>query len=450
MALTSVGLGSGLDINGIVSALVKSESDPKVAKFDVQEGAISAEISALGTLKSSLSEFQDSLKFLADPESFDSNSISLSTKDYLTATIDETAVNGSYSLKVDQLAVSQKVGSSAVTALDTGTLNFAVAGENFDVDVTAEDTLESLVAKINNSEDNVGVTATIVTSDAGAQLVLTSNETGTANNITVTAIDTGAGTVLADTFAMSELQTAKDSIIYIDGLKLTSSSNKIEGAISGVTLELKDADIDKTTTLKVEKDTKSLKSGIESFVKAFNALSKTLTDLTSYDADTKKAAVLQGDALPRSIQSQLRGALSSVYDTESGSLSLAALGITTQRDGSLAIDDDVLDAALSDNLDNMKEMFTNETTGVMAKLDGKLDPYVNTGGIIDGRDTSLDGRLDRLTDQREDFALKMQSLTARLYKQYNKMDALIGSLNSQSNDIKARLDSLPGLVRDSK
>ncbi|MBL4817211.1 MAG: flagellar filament capping protein FliD [Shewanella sp.] len=450
MALTSVGLGSGLDINGIVSALVKSESDPKVAKFDVQEGAISAEISALGTLKSSLSEFQDSLKFLADPESFDSNSISLSTKDYLTATIDETAVNGSYSLKVDQLAVSQKVGSAAVTALDTGTLNFAVGGENFDVEVTAEDTLESLVAKINNSEDNVGVTATIVTSDAGAQLVLTSNETGTANNITVTAIDTGAGTVLADTFAMSELQTAKDSIIYIDGLKLTSSSNKIEGAISGVTLELKDADIDKTTTLKVEKDTKSLKSGIESFVKAFNALSKTLADLTSYDAETKKAAVLQGDALPRSIQSQLRGALSSVYATESGSLSLAALGITTQRDGSLAIDDDVLDAALSDNLDNMKEMFTNETTGVMAKLDGKLDPYVNTGGIIDGRDTSLDGRLDRLKDQREDFALKMQSLTARLYKQYNKMDALIGSLNSQSNDIKARLDSLPGLVRDSK
>ena len=450
MALTSVGLGSGLDINGIVSALVKSESDPKVAKFDVQEGAISAEISALGTLKSSLSEFQDSLKFLADPESFDSNSISLSTKDYLTATIDETAVNGSYSLKVDQLAVSQKVGSAAVTALDTGTLNFAVAGENFDVEVTAEDTLESLVAKINNSEDNVGVTATIVTSDAGAQLVLTSNETGTANNITVTAIDTGAGKVLAETFAMSELQTAKDSIIYIDGLKLTSSSNKIEGAISGVTLELKDADIDKTTTLKVEKDTKSLKSGIESFVKAFNALSKTLSDLTSYDAETKKAAVLQGDALPRSIQSQLRGALSSVYATESGSLSLAALGITTQRDGSLAIDDDVLDAALSDNLDNMKEMFTNETTGVMAKLDGKLEPYVNTGGIIDGRDTSLDGRLDRLKDQREDFALKMQSLTARLYKQYNKMDALIGSLNSQSNDIKARLDSLPGLVRDSK
>ena len=450
MALTSVGLGSGLDINGIVSALVKSESDPKVAKFDVQEGAISAEISALGTLKSSLSEFQDSLKFLADPESFDSNSISLSTKNYLTATIDETAVNGSYSLKVDQLAVSQKVGSAAVTALDTGTLNFAVAGENFDVEVTAEDTLESLVAKINNSEDNVGVTATIVTSDAGAQLVLTSNETGTANNITVTAIDTGAGKVLAETFAMSELQTAKDSIIYIDGLKLTSSSNKIEGAISGVTLELKDADIDKTTTLKVEKDTKSLKSGIESFVKAFNALSKTLSDLTSYDAETKKAAVLQGDALPRSIQSQLRGALSSVYATESGSLSLAALGITTQRDGSLAIDDDVLDAALSDNLDNMKEMFTNETTGVMAKLDGKLEPYVNTGGIIDGRDTSLDGRLDRLKDQREDFALKMQSLTARLYKQYNKMDALIGSLNSQSNDIKARLDSLPGLVRDSK
>ncbi len=454
MALTSVGLGSGLDINGIVSALVKAESDPKVAKFDAQEGRITAEISALGTLKSSMSDFQDSLKFLSDPKSFDSNSITLSNNDYASATVDETAVKGSYSLQVEQLAVSQKVGTIAVAdvtaPLDTGSLNFAVDGKDFDVEVTAEDTLQSLVTKINEDENNVGVTATIVNSDAGAKLVLTSNETGTANNITVTATDTGAGTVLADTFAMSELQAAKDSIVYVDGLKLTSSSNKVEGAIAGVTLNLKDADMSKTTTLSVEKDTSSIKGGIQAFVEAYNALAKSMSGLTSYNAETKTAAVLQGDALPRSIQSQLRGALSSAYPAGTGEQSLAAMGITTQRDGTLKIEDKVLSEALKGDLDNMKEMFTNETTGLMPKLDKILDSYIGTGGIIDGRDNSLDGQIDRIKDQRAEHTRKMAALEARLYKQYNAMDAVVGNLNRQSADLKSRLDALPGLVRKTK
>jgi flagellar hook-associated protein 2 len=224
MGLTSVGLGSGLDINGIVKALVTSEKAPKVARFDSTEGAITAEISALGALKSTLSKFQESFDFLSKTDSFDSQSASLSKSTYVSASVTNDAVPGSYSLAVEQLAQSQKVGSLAVTdvtaPLDEGSLNFAVDGESFDIAVTTDDTLQSLVTKINAADDNVGVTATIVNSDNGAQLVLTSNKTGSANNMSVTATDTGAGTVLADTFAMTELQPAKDSIIYIDGLNL--------------------------------------------------------------------------------------------------------------------------------------------------------------------------------------------------------------------------------------
>jgi flagellar hook-associated protein 2 len=451
MGLTSVGLGSGLDINGIVSALVSSEQAPKVAQFDSKQGAITAEISALGSLKSTLSEFQDSLSFLSKTDSFDSQSVSLSKSTYLSASVSNDAVSGSYNVAVEQLAESQKVGSLAVSdvtaPLDKGSLNFAVDGESFDIAVTTDDTLQSLVTKINAADDNVGVTATIVNSDAGAQLVLTSNKTGTANNITVAATDTGAGTVLADTFAMTELQPAKDSIVYIDGLKLTSSSNTVEGAIAGVTLNLKDADIAKATTLTVAQNTSSVKTGIKAFVESFNAMSKTIADLTSYNADTKQAAVLQGDSLPRGIQSQLRGVISSAFSTSNGNLSLASIGITTTRSGTLEINDDILTAALKNNVAGIKEMFTTEDTGVAAKLDGYLDSYVGTGSIIDSRDSSLDRSLDRLSDQRESFARKMSAFEARLFKQYNYMDLIVGQLSTQSSDLQSRLDSLPGLVR---
>jgi flagellar hook-associated protein 2 len=451
MGLTSVGLGSGLDINGIVSALVSSEQAPKVAQFDSKQGAITAEISALGSLKSALSEFQDSLSFLSKTDSFDSQSVKLSQSTYLSASVSNDAVSGSYNVAVEQIAESQKVGSLAVSdvtaPLDEGSLNFAVDGNSFDIAVTADDTLQSLVTKINAADDNVGVTATIVNSDAGAQLVLTSNKTGTANNMSVTATDTGAGTVLADTFAMTELQPAKDSIVYIDGLKLTSSSNKVEGAIAGVTLNLKDADIAKPTTLTVAQNTSSVKTGIKAFVESFNAMSKTISDLTSYNADTQKAAVLQGDSLPRGIQSQLRGVMSSAFSTSNGNLSLASIGITTTRSGTLEIDDDILNDALKNNVAGIKEMFTTEDTGVAAKLDGYLDSYVGTGSIIDSRDSSLDRSLDRLSDQRESFARKMSAFEDRLFKQYNYMDLIVGQLSAQSDSLQSRLDSLPGLVR---
>lgn len=451
MGLTSVGLGSGLDINGIVSALVGSERDPKVAEFNSKEGEITSEISALGSLKSALSTFQDSLDFLSKAESFESNQTSLSQRDYLSATVDDTAVAGSYNISVEQLAESQKVGTIAVAdvtaALDEGTLNFAVDGEDFDIEVTTEDTLQTLVAKINDSEDNIGVTATIVNSDAGAQLVLTSDETGIANNITVTATDTGAGTVLADTFAMTELQEAKDSIIYVDGLKLTSSSNEITNAIDGVTLNLKDADVAETTKLTVSKNTGAVETAIGEFVGAYNEMMETIGGLTSYNADTEQAAVLQGDALPRGIQSQIRNVISSAFSTSSGNLSLASLGVTTTRSGTLEIDDDILQDALKNDMSDIKDMFSAENSGFVAKMTGYLDAYTETGGVIDSRDSALDGRLDRLNSDRESFALKMSALEARLYKQYNQMDLIVGQLTSQSADLQARLDSLPGVVR---
>lgn len=450
MGLTSVGIGSGMDINGIVSALVQAESAPKVAQFDADEGKLNTKISALGSLKSALTEFQDSLKKLTEPETFIARKTQVSTSNYISAKADENAVAGSYKIEVEQLAESQKLGSTpvadATAALGEGSLTLGVDGADFTVDIAADDSLETVMQKINDAEDNVGVTATIINGDNGPQLVMTSDKTGTDKQITVTATDTGGGTGLTDTFTMTELSAAKDAVLYVDGLKVTSSSNSVENVITGVNISLTDADLSKSTTLTISADTDSVEESIEGFVESYNALMETVSTLSGYNAETEVAGVLQGDSMIRSIQSQLRGVLSSSYDSEDGTTMLANIGIKTTQQGTLEIDEKILEEALENDMSQIRDMFSTEDTGLAARLDGLVENYVQTGGTIDSRDETLDNQISRITDSREQLTRKMVSYEARLLKQFNAMDLIVANLSAQSADLSSRLASLPGVV----
>ena len=453
MGLTSVGIGSGMDINGIVTALVQAESSGKIAKFDVNEGKLNAQISGIGSLKSSLSDFQDKLKALGKPETFGSQKVSTSTKDYLTATVDETAVSGKYQVKVEQLAQSQKIGSAVVadktSPIGEGSLTIGVGSDDtFDIDVSATDSLTDIMDKINNADNNTDVTATIINGELGPQLVLGSKKTGEDNVISVTATDIG-GTGLTDTFTMTELTAAKNAIAYIDGVKVVSQSNDIDEAITGVSLSLSDADIDKTTTITVSKDTAKTKSAINGFVESYNTLMTTIQDLTRYDPETEQAGILQGDSLPRSLQSQLRGMLSSGYDTTSdGSLMLTNLGIKTTKEGLLEVDSDKLTEAIENDSGSITEMFTTEGSGLAGKMDTLVDSYLKSGGVIAGRDETLNSQLSRLDDSRTQLDTRMNAYRERLLKQFNAMDLVVANLNSQSSMLTERLNSLPGVVKD--
>ncbi|WP_299495206.1 flagellar filament capping protein FliD [uncultured Shewanella sp.] len=454
MPITSVGIGSGMDINGIVSALVGAESAPKTAKFDVDEGKYNAQISAVGSIKSAVSEFQTAIEALTDANTFLTQKSSLSKSTYLSSSVDETAVSGSYQLQVKQLAESHKIGSASVSdssaVLGEGNINIDVNGEHFDIEVALDDTLESVMNKINTSDDNTGVTATIINGDNGPQLIMTSNDTGTDNQITVVGSDSDGGTGISDTFTMTELSSAKDAIMTIDDIEVTSSSNTVENAITGVTFTLKEADVDETTVLKIEPNTSGVKSQINTFVESYNALITTISGLSGYNAETQQAGILQGDALPRSMQSQLRGLMSDGYDTPNGSLTLASIGVTTTLDGTLEIKDDLLDSALESGLTDISALFSTEESGLAVKLDSFATSYVQAGGILDARDNTLDNQLTRLSDTREQFALKMAAYEARLFKQYNAMDLVVGNLNSQSNQLQERLNSLPGVVSNNE
>ncbi|WOT06243.1 flagellar filament capping protein FliD [Shewanella youngdeokensis] len=447
MGLTSVGIGTGMDINGIVAALVDAESAPKVASFDATEKEIEAEISAMGTLKSALTSFQESLEELTDPDTFIARKVDVSSSSYISAEADGTAVEGSYKIEVEQLAESQKLGSMPVddasAAIGEGSLTLAVDGEEFIVDVAEGDSLETIMQKINDAEDNIGITATIITGDSGPQLVMTSDETGTAKQITVTADDT-SGSGLSDTFTMTELSAAKDAILYVDGLKVTSGSNTVENVITGVTLTASDADLSKSTTLSISADTGTVQKSIEGFVESYNSLMSKISSMTAYNADTDTAGVLQGDSMVRSIQSQLRGVLSSTYDSEDGATMLANLGVKTTQTGTLEIEEDKLTSALENDMTQIRDMFATEDTGLAARIDGVLDFYVQTGGTIDSRDETLDSQMSRLTDSREQLETKMASYESRLLDQFNAMDLLVANLSAQSADLATRLASLPG------
>ncbi|USD38619.1 flagellar filament capping protein FliD [Ferrimonas sp. SCSIO 43195] len=451
MGLTAVGLGSGLDINGIVKALVDTEKLPKEASLNSKEATVQAEISAVGSIKSAMTTFQDSLEKLSDPTEFNQRKVSRNQVDFLSAKADDTAVTGSYNVVVEQLAENQKVGSGPVadvtTNLGAGSLDLDVNGKSFSVSVDADDSLQDVMKKINNSEDNVGITATIVTDDTGSRLVMSSDKTGTENQITVTA---SGDTSLTDVFnATTEIQPAKDAIVTIDGLKVTSSSNTLDKAIQGVTLDLTKADVGESTKITISNDDDAVIKNIEAFVEAYNEMMTTVSNLSAYDPNTKTSGALQGDALPRAIQSQMRGLLGNVYDTSDGPKSLSMFGVSSDRYGKLEIDDDKLKESVKDNGAALAEMFTKEDTGLTSKLDSAVDAYVQAGGIIASRDTTLKNQLERIADDRTSLATRMKSYENRLYKQFNAMDAAVASLNSQSADLAARFDALPGFTKKS-
>ncbi|MBW8185154.1 flagellar filament capping protein FliD [Shewanella nanhaiensis] len=453
MALTATGIGSGLDINTIVGVLVDAEKVPKEAIFDKTEKTIDAKVSAIGTLKSALSTFQDALEKLKDGNNINQKSVSTGDSEFLTATADKTAQTGSYNIKVEQLATAHKVAGINVAdpaaAVGEGSLDLTVNGNSFSVDVDAGDSLEDIAKSINDATDNVGVTATIITSDAGSRLVLSSDVEGPDSQITVAATDT-VGTGLNDMFGgvnLTELQEAKPSIIHVDGQKITSQTNDVKGAITGVTLNLTDADINTTSTVKVELDKEGIKENITGFVDAYNSLIESIDKLSAYDTEKKTAAALQGDSMIRSIESQARNLISSRVTVDGETVALYDIGITADRYGKLSVDSTKLDKVIDEDIASIEGLFATDTTGIAVQLDELVEGYVKTGGLIDSRNNAYTSDKQRLDDQREAFSLKMEQLQARLFKQFNAMDLVVGNLNQQAGGIISGLNSLPGVVK---
>ncbi len=450
MPIIASGIGSGLDIGGIVSSLVAAEADPVNSRLNTREITLGSELSALGTLKSALSAFQTNVSKLEDGSTFQVYTASTSNEESFTATANDTAVAGNYSIEVVQLAQSEKLRSIDFTdsaeVIGTGTLDITLGATTFQITIDdTNNTLSDIRNAINAAPDNPGVSASLISVDSGTQLVLTSNEVGASNTITVAAVDDNGGdgfdlTRLA-TANLTSLQSASDAIIEVDSQTVTRGSNNFSDVISGVTFNLTEAQPGTTETLSVVLDDETIKNDIEGFVSNYNTLVGVMRGLSNFDQSTLVAGPLNGDSVIRGIQSNLRQALSN--SVSEGALStLTDLGISLDRSGSLSLDDTVLSERLASNLTDVKQFFSSDT-GMAQAFNAAISGYVDDDGIIDSRSNGLQGRLDNIDDRREVLDRRMVSLESRLLAQFTAMDILVAQLQSTGSFLTQQLANLP-------
>lgn len=482
MAIT--GIGSGMDINGMVKALVNAEAAPKTLQLDRLEKSTTSKVSALGQFKSALSTFQEALGKLNDPALFEKRSATSSKGDIVGISTDAKALSGNYNVQVFNLAQASKVAlagvDNATDTLGSGTLTINVGEESLDIDVT-DASLTDIRDAINAAGEELGLSATIVTDPNGAggsRLVLSSSTSGTGNDISVAVSAEAPEALQALAFAPPSgteaefkpedvdnplaarvISYSRDANFAIDGISMSSAGNTVEGAIEGVTLTLKAAQSEEalsnaeTVNLSVAQDRGGVRKSITDFVDAYNKMLGSVNSLTSVvsvggDDGEPLAAALVGDSSVRSFMNAMRSELTAVSGGE-GIRILADLGITTQRDGTLAVDNATLEKALDSNFEQVNAFFTGEQ-GLMARLEGKIEPYTQTGGILENRTKALQNTLSGVDEQRETLASRLSTLESRLFAQFNAMDMLVSQMSSTSSFLTAQLDSLPGVVNQNK
>ncbi len=457
-SIVSMGIGSGLDVAGIVQQLVAAEAAPVRTRIGQQEARTQSKLSAFGSLKGALADFRDRLEIMASLDSLLSRKATSGNDDLFTVTLANTALPANYSVEVAQLAQAQKLTSGAFTdadtAIGTGTLTIAVGAASFDIEVTTEiNTLAGIRDAINGAVNNSGVAATIVNADAGSYLILSGENTGAGNSmvITQTGGDGGLSALEYDPVnglnSLSESIAAQDALVRIDGFDIISDSNTITGAVDGVTLNLLQADPGNAADLRVENDEAAVRQTIDDFVDSYNKLVESFDRLSSYDAEAKQAAPLLGDASVRSMRDQMRREFSrAVADLDAPFSTLAEIGVEIQLDGKLQVVDEDLSAVLADDFSQLGQLFT-ATDGYAVRLISLVDRFLGTDGIIEIRTAGLNSKVEGFSEQRDALNRRLASLETRLLRQFNALDSLISRLTSTSTFLELQLSSLPGYTR---
>jgi flagellar hook-associated protein 2 len=464
------GLGSGLNISSIVTALVNADKSAKQNQIDRQTATNTAQISGIGSLKSVLANFQTAMKNLSsttNPQFLGFTATSGDAK-VLTATASNTAVNGTYVVKVSNLATSSKVATAAfaggaTTSIPEGTLNITQNGTSVPVTIPAGATLQSVRDAINTQQGANGFSANIVTDSFGSRLVMGSSATGAGSDITlsgITGLEITAGQKMGATPTATSAgaigEFAVDANFTVDGLALTSKTNTVDKAVSGLTLNLV-AGGDATTTVTVGPNGDGLKKAIQSFVDAYNQVVTSVNSLTKptldKDGNPTVAAALTGDPLSRSVLASIREPLVTTGAGDKLTV-LSQLGITTnQKTGALDFDSTKFSKAMDTQKlgGEVQKLFLGDPTatgaaakGLLTRMNEAIQPYTVTGkeGILDSRSTNLAKTKSNLAEQQAALDRRVETLTAVLTKKYNDMDSLVGKLKATASNITSMFDAI--------
>lgn len=502
MSISSAGLGSGLDVNGIVTSLMAIEQKPLTA-VTKQKTEYQSEISAYGTLKSGLSTFQTAVSGLSSAAKFNAQTVTSGSPTVFTATSDGSATLGSYAVNVSQLAKSQKLAISGFTnttdVVGTGTLtisfgSYATVGNTFtpnaaktDLNLTIDssnNTLAGVRDAINAA--NSSVSATIINDGTSNHLVITSKDTGEVNSLKIVVADSGDGNN-TDTLGLSRLaydptaaagsgknltqmQAAQNALLDIDGIAVVKASNTVTDAISGVTLNLLTTSGGTSANLGIASNKDKVKESITAFVDAYNKLDTTLRSLTKYDETGKASGALLGDATARSVINQLKSVMTKSITTGNGLTTLSQVGVSFQRDGKLALDATKLDAAVATNFSDIASLFatTAKSTDSQVTYLGSTSKtqagtyainvtgFAPTTGTINGVTATGSGTnlIGAVGDASEGLNVKVTSgaLGARGTVNFSigyaaQFDSLVTSLLSESGILASRTEGINSSIK---
>ena len=391
MPITATGIGSGLDVESLVSQLVLSDVQPVENRLNTKEATYLAQLTAYGSVKSALAKFQTAAASASAASQYTGKLASTSSSDAVTATAEPSAAVADYAVDVVSLATAQSLASGAFSAttetLGTGTLTISLGTVTYDsvagsVTGFTQKSGTSAVSVVIDSSNNTltgvrdalnaasaGLNASVVNDGSGYRLVIQSNTTGAENAISISVDDTGDSNS-TDNAGLSQLafnesaanilQTGSgaDAAIKINGLDVTSPSNTVSGAVEGVSFMLKKI-TSSAATVAITKDTAKATAGMNGLINGFNQLNAELNSLTAYNAAASRSSVLTGDATLRNLASNVRASLNAAVANSGGQYStLAELGITTN----------VIDGSLSLNNTKFAAILENDATDVAKVL----------------------------------------------------------------------------------
>jgi flagellar hook-associated protein 2 len=471
MGISSAGVGSGLNVQSIVSQLVAVESQP-VKLLQVKGNTLQNKMSIFGQIKSELSTLQDAASALTSATTWESKSFTSSNATAVTGTSTSSAAVGSFSVDVLNLVTTQSATlqvASGYTAPEDYKLNIQLGTRDkttdaftpgsaaaVSINVTAGQSLTDIAASINGNS-TAGVVATVITTASGAQqLALRGNTAGASagfqigssdangNNFTdglIQSPDSGVSFAKAGTWTTT--QYALDAKVKIDGIEITSATNTVTGAVAGVTLNLL-ATTTSAASITVDTDKAGIKTKIQAFQDAYNKVYGDLKTDTAYNAATKTGGPLQGDNTATGLMSMLRNLVGAAGPANSGALRrLSDLGLEIQSDGSLKTNTTKLDAALQ-TPSNVKTFFSANTgtasaNGIAKRVYDFAFGALGVGGSVSSHSAAFQKAIDQNNATIDRFNLHIADYQKQLLAQYNALDASMAKLNSLSSYVTQQI-----------
>lgn len=482
--LSSPGVGSGLDVNTIVSQLVAIERRP-ISKLQTTAQRLQTQISGVGQMQSLASALRDAAAALANEKVFQGVNTTSSDSSVVTATTASsgTPAAGTYGIATVSLAAAQTVATaqgdfaSAGALVGTGTLTIERGSWNADlsaftgkaggsavtIEVAATDTLAQVRDKINAV--GAGVTAAIITDSTGARLSLRSTSTGAENGFRVTVADTDGSPVDAaglsriafdpagGTTRAAQSVAAADAVAKVNGIEVRSTTDTFDGAIEGVSFTLKKAPAAEVS-VSVGPNTESVRALVSRFVASYNALAKFLSTQTSYDAQTQQAGVFQGDSSVVGIYNQMRSLVGSSSLASPSLRNLSSMGVELQKDGTLQINSARLEAALQ-NLPELAASLSRDIasqpmlTGSMVRFKSWADGLLDTSGSLPGKTRSLKARLDDNVRAQQRMEDRIAMVEKRLRAQYTTLDTTVSQANALNSYVSQQIVGIQNMNKAS-